>query len=91
VGQRAVKRELRRKEPDGCVNKLVLDVSWAARPVALARKQGRTTLVLEDPGGVPLDSLLGARLELTRAPRAGPSQLLRHSGGFTIGALPTWI
>jgi hypothetical protein len=46
---------------------------------------------LEDPGGVPLDSLLGARLELTRAPRAGPSQLLRHSGGFTIVALPTWI
>src|SRR5215475_10533973 len=31
-----------------------LDADWAARPVALDRKQGRTALVLEDPGGVPL-------------------------------------
>jgi serine/threonine protein kinase len=48
-----------------------LDLGWAARPVALERKQGRTTLVLEDPGGVPLDGLLGRPLELTQALRIG--------------------
>src|SRR5215472_519487 len=42
-----------------------LDADWAARPVALDRKQGRTALVLEDPGGVPLNGLLGQPLELT--------------------------
>src|SRR6267142_1747053 len=30
--------------------------AWAARPVALTEHQGRTTLVLEDPGGEPLDA-----------------------------------
>ena len=48
-----------------------LDSGWAARPVALAREQGRTTLVLEDPGGVPLDRLLGRPLELTQVLRIG--------------------
>jgi PAS domain S-box-containing protein len=48
-----------------------LDADWAARPVALDRKQGRTALVLEDPGGVPLNGLLGQPLELTRALRIG--------------------
>jgi Protein kinase domain len=32
---------------------------WAARPLALTRREGRTTLILEDPGGEPLDRLLG--------------------------------
>ena len=36
-----------------------LDPDWAARPMALARRGGHTTLVLEDPGGDPLDRLLG--------------------------------
>src|SRR2546430_16077945 len=36
----------------------------AARPVALTEHQGRTTLVLEDPGGEPLDGLLGAPMEI---------------------------
>ena len=48
-----------------------LDLAWAARPVALTRKQVRTTLVLEDPGGVPLDGLPGRPLELTQALRIG--------------------
>jgi predicted ATPase len=48
-----------------------LDVGWAARPIALDRKQGGATLVLEDPGGVPLCSLLGSPLELARALRIG--------------------
>src|SRR5712671_6126475 len=37
---------------------------WTARPVALTEHQGRTALVLEDPGGEPLDGLLGAPMEL---------------------------
>jgi serine/threonine protein kinase len=42
-----------------------LDPSWAARPLAFARHEGRTMLVLEDPGGECLDQLLGRPLELT--------------------------
>jgi serine/threonine protein kinase len=38
--------------------------AWAARPIALTEHQGRTALVLEDPGGEPLDGLLGAPMEL---------------------------
>jgi hypothetical protein len=43
-----------------------LDSAWAAIPVALVRDRGRTVLVLEDPGGEPLDRLLEDTLELTR-------------------------
>src|ERR1700685_4220765 len=35
-----------------------LDSTWAARPMAIARHWDRTVLVLEDPGGVPLDDAL---------------------------------
>src|SRR5437867_1447778 len=40
-----------------------LDRRWAARPVALGRHQGRTVLVLEDPGGEPLARLLGKPID----------------------------
>jgi signal transduction histidine kinase/ActR/RegA family two-component response regulator len=40
-----------------------LDASWAARPVALSRYNDRWTLVLDDPGGEPLDRLLDGPLE----------------------------
>src|SRR5271169_5398185 len=40
-----------------------LDGAWAARPLELIREGGRTMLVLEDPGGEPLEKLLGAPLE----------------------------
>ena len=43
-----------------------LDRDWAARPLALTHHLGRTMLVLEDPGGMPLDGLLGRPLEMTR-------------------------
>src|SRR5215475_4648483 len=46
--------------------KLDLDEAWAARPLELVREYGRTALVLEDPGGDPLDSLLGAPMETER-------------------------
>jgi serine/threonine protein kinase len=47
-----------------------LDPAWATRPLALTRHEGRMMLVLEDPGGEPLDGILarvrGQPLELTR-------------------------
>src|SRR5207248_8733715 len=43
-----------------------LDPGWALRPLALARHERRTVLVLEDPGGEPLDRLLTPSLEPTR-------------------------
>ena len=50
-----------------------LDPAWAARPLALSRHEGRTILVLKDPGGEPLDRILerghGQPLDLTRALR----------------------
>ena len=41
-----------------------LDSRWAARPIAMARHWDRTVLVLDDPGGVPLDRLLGQPLNV---------------------------
>src|ERR1700747_2053997 len=57
----------------GCVERLEheyalkseLDADWAARPVALTRDNGRIRLVLEDPGGMPLDRLLGRPLDVS--------------------------
>ncbi|WP_024520925.1 AAA family ATPase [Bradyrhizobium sp. Tv2a-2] len=43
-----------------------LDSAWAARPLALMREAGRTMLVLDDPGGEPLDRLLGGPMEVGR-------------------------
>ena len=65
-----------------------LDPAWAAQPLELTRREGRTILVLKDPGGDPLDRLLerseGQPLELTRFLRiavglaAALSQVHRH-------------
>ncbi|MBO4220836.1 AAA family ATPase [Bradyrhizobium neotropicale] len=43
-----------------------LDGAWAVRPSALMRDAGRTILVLDDPGGQPLDRLLGGPMEVGR-------------------------
>jgi serine/threonine protein kinase len=43
-----------------------LDAAWAARPVALSHYNNRLMLVLEDPGGQPLDRLLGRPLNVTQ-------------------------
>jgi PAS domain S-box-containing protein len=51
-----------------------LDSAWAAKPLALTRHDGRTILILDDPGGEPLDRILqrdlvgnlGQPLDLTR-------------------------
>src|SRR5579863_2262321 len=44
-----------------------LDSAWAAKPLALTRHEGRTILILTDPGGEPLDLVLqrGQLLDLT--------------------------
>ena len=36
-----------------------LDPEWAARPLSLWARDGRMTLILEDPGGEPLDRFCG--------------------------------
>ncbi|MBV9732800.1 MAG: serine/threonine-protein kinase PknK, partial [Verrucomicrobia bacterium] len=41
-----------------------LDAAWAARPIAITRYRDRPVLVMEDPGGVPLDQLLGQPLDI---------------------------
>ena len=56
----------------GCLKRLehecsfreALDPAWSARPIAVARDSDRIVLEFEDPGGVPLDQLLGNPLEL---------------------------
>src|SRR5882724_9797396 len=40
-----------------------LDAAWAARPLALVNEHGRTTLLLQDPGGEPLARLLGRPMD----------------------------
>ena len=43
-----------------------LDGAWALRPLDLVRERGRTMLVLESPGGEPLDRLIGPPMEIGR-------------------------
>ncbi|HEY1410765.1 MAG TPA: serine/threonine-protein kinase, partial [Rhodopila sp.] len=41
-----------------------LDAAWALRPLALCQEPGRTMLLLEDPGGDLLETLLGQKMPL---------------------------
>ena len=41
-----------------------LSIAWAARPLEMVREPGRTLLVLEDPGGEPLEGLPGRPMAL---------------------------
>jgi serine/threonine protein kinase len=43
-----------------------LDDAWAAQPVALMHRNDRMGLVLKDPGGTPLDRLLGRPLDVSQ-------------------------
>jgi energy-coupling factor transporter ATP-binding protein EcfA2 len=47
-----------------CSLKEELDLAWAVRPIEFANHWDRTVLVMEDPGGVPLDQLLGQPIDL---------------------------
>src|SRR5258708_27648852 len=42
-----------------------LDLAWAVRPLALSQHNEQTMLVLEDPGGEPLDRLIQGPMEMT--------------------------
>ncbi len=65
AGEHTARESLKRLEHEYAL-RAVLDPDWAARPVALAPRGGRMTLVLEDPGGEPLDRLLGGPMEPTQ-------------------------
>ncbi|MBV9878085.1 MAG: AAA family ATPase, partial [Verrucomicrobia bacterium] len=51
-----------------------LDPSWATRPAAICAHWDRTVLVLEDPGGVPLDSAFGRSCAAATGAREGKSK-----------------
>jgi PAS domain S-box-containing protein len=46
-----------------------LERPWATRPLALVRKEGRVVLILEDPGGRPLDAFPSRRFPLAESLR----------------------
>src|SRR5580693_694601 len=57
--------------------------AWAAKPIALARHEGRTILVIEDPGGEPLDRVLGRDvLEQTKTQPLDVARFLRLAIGM---------
>jgi len=64
AGQYPAREAVRRLEHEYELRS-ALDADWAARPVSLAPRGGRMTLVLENPGGEPLDRLLGRPIEVT--------------------------
>jgi predicted ATPase/signal transduction histidine kinase/GAF domain-containing protein/CheY-like chemotaxis protein len=68
-------RSLRRLEHEYSL-RAELDPAWAVRPLALAEHQGRTVLVLKDPGGEPLERLIGRPMELR--------QFLRIAIGLSV-------
>jgi serine/threonine protein kinase len=57
VAPTALLRSLRRLEHEYSLA-AALEPAWAAKPLALTRHEGRTILVLADPGGEPLDRIL---------------------------------
>ncbi len=73
AGQAVLVRSLKGERPDDDrVRRLEhefnlrqeLDESWAVRPAALERAEGRPLLVLADPGGSTLRALLGKPMEI---------------------------
>jgi PAS domain S-box-containing protein len=46
--------------------KEAIEADWAARPMALVNAKGKTALVLTDPGGIPLDELVGRAMPIAR-------------------------
>src|SRR3954467_546824 len=65
LAERPAPASLRKMEQEYSL-RAELDPGWAAQPLALVSHKGRTMLVLADPGGEPLDRLLGSPLELTQ-------------------------
>jgi predicted ATPase/signal transduction histidine kinase len=63
IGEQTAPRSLRRIEHEYSL-RAELDPAWAVRPLALSVHHGRSVLVLEDPGGEPLERLVGSPMEL---------------------------
>src|SRR5262249_15762685 len=57
-----------------------LDADWAVRPLTLTQYQGRSVLVLEDPGGEPLDNFGTEPMELGLVLRLGSGLSAAVSG-----------
>ena len=53
-----------------------LDPAWAAQPLKLVHHEGRTALLLEDPGGDPLERVLGSPMQ--------PAQFLPIAIGIAV-------
>ena len=70
VAQNPTPETLKRLEQEYLLRE-ELDPTWAARPTEITRGWERTVVLLEDPGGVPLDRLLGKPLELGFSLRLG--------------------
>ena len=60
-----------------------LDPAWAVLPVELMQHEGQPALILEDPGGEPLDRLVGTPMEMGQFLRVaiGISIAVRHLHG----------
>ena len=70
VLERPAPETLRRMEHEFCLRE-ELGADWAVRPLTLTQYQGRSVLVLEDPGGEPLDRLVREPMELGQFLRLG--------------------
>jgi serine/threonine protein kinase len=68
VGDHPAPASLRRLEHEYAL-RAELDPAWAVRPLALVQDQGRSVLVLADPGGEPLTRLLGRPLAVPQGLR----------------------
>ncbi|HEY7320000.1 MAG TPA: protein kinase, partial [Candidatus Binatia bacterium] len=70
VLERPAPETLRRMEHEFSL-KEELDGDWAVRPLTLTQYQGRSMVLLEDPGGEPLDRLVREPMELEQFLRLG--------------------
>jgi PAS domain S-box-containing protein len=75
VSSRPARETLRKIEHEYSLRS-ELDAAWAARPVALSKCNELQALVLEDPGGEPLDGLMQGPMEM--------SQFLRLAIGLAV-------
>ena len=65
VSERPSVRSLEQLEHEYSIRE-ELGSDWAAQPIALEHRDGRTILLLEDPGGEPLDRFVGQPMDLSR-------------------------